>query len=105
MYTTAGQNQGAAWPDINFPRTLGVLFCFSEKQNKTQTSEKQNLYERIWHFQPDKSKCPVIRQETGKGLGRVYMYLGKKNLLFHEELLSAGPVLGGPRPAGPFTGE
>ena len=28
--------------------------------------------------------------------------MGKKNLLFHEELLSAGSVLGGPRPAGPL---
>ena len=38
----------------------------------------------------------------GKRTGKGYLHLGKKNLLFHEELLSAGSVLGGPRPAGPL---
>lgn len=90
-------------------RTRGVLFCFSEKQNKTKPKLLKNktcksgygIFNQI-------SPSALVLDETGdrKRTGKGYQHLGKKNLLFHEEQLSAGSVLGGPRPAWPpFTGE
>lgn len=90
-------------------RTRGVLFCFSEKQNKTKPKPLKNktCKSRYGIFNQI-SPSALVLDETGdrKRTGKGYQHLGKKNLLFHEELLSAGSVLGGPRPAWPpFTGE
>ena len=72
------------------------MFCFCFSENKTKPKPPKNkacksgygLFIQI-------SPSALVPDKIGdrKRTGRMDLHLGKENLLFHEELLSAGSVL------------